>query len=90
MGYFYYQAESLTSWQDFLDAYQKAGATLPSQEELDYSILFAVARLGVMTCQAEAAYLSGITDGLFISLAIGRNAHYHSLIRLSGLREKLL
>ena len=90
LGYFYYMAESLTSWQDFLEAYREAGGTLPSQEELDYSIMFAVARLGVMTCQAEAAYRSGVTDGLFISLAIGRNCHQQSLSRLHALLNKVL
>ena len=90
LGYFYYQAEALASWEEFLDAYAAAGAPLPSKEELDFSILFAVVRLGVMVCQAEMAYKAGIAKGLFISLTFGRNSHNTTLQRLHDLLERIL
>ena len=90
LGYFYYQAEALASWQEFLDAYAAAGAPLPSKEELDFSILFAVVRLGVMVCQAEMAFRAGIAKGLFISLTFGRNSHNTTLQRLHDLLERIL
>ena len=90
LGYFYYQAEALASWQEFLDAYAAAGAPLPSKEELDFSILFAVVRLGVMVCQAEMAYKAGIAKGLYISLTFGRNSHNMTLQRLYDLLERIL
>jgi aminoglycoside phosphotransferase (APT) family kinase protein len=90
LGYFYYQAKSLSSWQEFLDAYHEAGGTLLSTAEIDYSVLFAATRVGVMVCQAEAAYLSGAANGLFMALVPGRNNHNVSLSRLSDLLERVL
>jgi aminoglycoside phosphotransferase (APT) family kinase protein len=90
LGYFYYQAESLASWQEFLDAYAAAGGILPSQEELDYSILFAATRLGVMVDQAGAAFRAGLVGGLFIAVSVGRGCHEMTHARLHDLLEKLL
>lgn len=90
LGYFRYMADALGSWQEFLDAYQQAGGRVFTPEELNYSILFAVTRLGVMVCQAEAAYHAGITDGLFLALTFGRGCHNQSLQRMHAILENLL
>lgn len=90
LGYFYDQAASLTTWQEFLDAYQAAGGSLPSAEELDYSMLFATTRLGVMTCQAEAAYRAGIAGGLFMALTFGRYCHNITLKRMDKILRRVL
>jgi aminoglycoside phosphotransferase (APT) family kinase protein len=90
LGYFYYQAESLCSWQEFLDAYVGAGGTLPSKEELDFSILFAATRLGVMVSQSHIAFRNGVVGGLFMALSIGRCCHEVTLIRLNDLLERIL
>ena len=90
LGYFYYQAEALSSWDEFLDAYQAAGARLPGKAELDYCILYAATRLGVMVCQAAAAYHSGAASGLQAALLASGRMHDISVIRISKLLERIL
>lgn len=90
LGYFHYMAEALGSWPDFLAAYREAGGMEFSQEEIDYSILYSATRLGVMVCQGEAAYSAGITDGVYLALTYGRNAHNQSLSRIKALMDRLL
>ena len=90
LGYFYYQAESLCSWQEFLDAYAGAGGVLPSKEELDFAILFAATRLGVMVVQSHIAFRNGVVGGLFMALSIGRCCHEVTIVRLNDLLERVL
>jgi aminoglycoside phosphotransferase (APT) family kinase protein len=90
LGYFYYQAESLCSWQEFLDAYAGAGAPLPTKEELDFSILFAATRLGVMVVQSHVAFRTGVVGGLFMALSLGRCCYEVTLIRLNDILKRIL
>ncbi|MET0658340.1 MAG: phosphotransferase family protein [Steroidobacteraceae bacterium] len=89
LGYFYFQAESLAPWREFADAYAKAGGFVPTQAQLDYAIVFAATRLGVMVCQSEAAFEAGAfkTAG-----AAASNTGYHetSIQRISGVLERVL
>ena len=90
LGYFHYQAEALGSWQAFVDAYREAGGKNLSQEELDYSTLFAVVRLGVMVCQSYAAFRAGQFTGLGGANATINHMHETSINRMSKLLERML
>ncbi|MET0985655.1 MAG: phosphotransferase family protein [Steroidobacteraceae bacterium] len=89
LGYFYFQAESLGPWREFADAYEKAGGFVPTQAQLDYAILFAATRLGVMVCQSEAAFEAGAFKGP--GAAASNTGFYETTIqRISGVLERVL
>ncbi|HKQ83378.1 MAG TPA: phosphotransferase family protein [Steroidobacteraceae bacterium] len=89
LGYFYFQAESLGPWREFAAAYEKAGGFVPTQAQLDYAILFAATRLGVMVCQSEAGFEAGALKG---AGAAASNTGYHetSIQRIAGVLERVL
>ena len=80
LGYFYFMAEALYSWDEFLDAYGAAGAPVPDAAQLDYNILLATARLGVMTCQVSHLFTSGTQPGVAAAGVVG-GAYYEETIR---------
>lgn len=90
LGYFYYQAEALGSWETFVEAYRDAGGLPLSDEELDYSTLFAVVRLGVMVCQTYAAFRGGQMSGLGGANALINHMHETSINRMSRLLQRVL
>jgi aminoglycoside phosphotransferase (APT) family kinase protein len=89
LGYFYYQAEHLGGWDDFLQAYRQAGGEAPTQEQLDYQVLFATTRLGVMVMQTEAAVASGLLQSLGGAVAC-TGYHDVSVIRMARVLERVL
>jgi len=89
LGYFYFQAEHLGSWEDFMSAYQAAGGFAPTDEQLDYGILFATTRLGVMVCQTEAAFASGSIHGIGAAVAC-TGFHDISVKRIARVLERVI
>lgn len=83
LGYFYYMAEALYSWDEFLKAYQDAGATLPGPEELNYNILFAAVRLGVMVSQAQSIFTSGTVVNAQMAEIVADQFYNETIIRIS-------
>jgi aminoglycoside phosphotransferase (APT) family kinase protein len=59
MGWFFYAATRLGSWQGFLDAYADTGVTLPDRQQLDFYVLWGVVKLAVMNYQLDAGIDSG-------------------------------
>jgi aminoglycoside phosphotransferase (APT) family kinase protein len=90
LGYFYFMAESLGSWDHFLDAYQSEGTPLPDVEQLNYNILFAATRLGVMTGQSDFAVTTGQVKGAQASRGIALQYFNDSINRIYGALEKVL
>jgi aminoglycoside phosphotransferase (APT) family kinase protein len=90
LGYFYDQAVALDSWEAFLDAYREAGGAVPDQRQLDYHILFAATRLGVMTCQSVAEFASGAKPGLAGAVVIGGFFYETTIVRIARALERVL
>lgn len=90
LGYFYDQAQALSSWDHFLEAYGAAGGRVPTQAELDYSVLFAATRLGVMVFQAIAAYRAGVATGLQAALIASNRISDVSVMRIAALLERVM
>jgi aminoglycoside phosphotransferase (APT) family kinase protein len=90
LGYFYDQAEALDSWDAFLDAYAAAGGRVPDQQQLDYAILFAATRLGVMVCQSRGEFTSGADPGLAGAIVIGDTMYEDSVMRINRVLERVL
>lgn len=90
LGYFYDQAIALDSWEAFLDAYAKAGGHVPDQLQLDYAILFAATRLGVMTFQSTHEFVCGAKPGLAGAVVIGSSFHENSVKRITRVLERVL
>jgi aminoglycoside phosphotransferase (APT) family kinase protein len=89
LGYFYFQADHLGSWGQFMGAYQEAGGVMPTDAQLDYSILFATTRLGVMVCQTEAAFAAGAVQGIGGAIAC-TGFHDVSVMRIARILERVL
>ena len=89
LGYFYYQAEHLGGWDDFMQAYKAAGGTEPTAAQLDYQVLFATTRLGVMVMQTEAAVASGLLQSLGGAVACTGD-HDVSVMRMARVLERVL
>jgi len=90
LGYFYDQAVALDSWEAFLDVYAKAGGHVPDQITLDYAILFAATRLGVMTFQSMHEFVCGAKPGLAGAVVIGSSFHENSVKRITRVLERVL
>ena len=90
LGYFYYQAESLGSWEAFLQAYRDAGGASLSDTELDYATLFAVVRLGVMVCQVVTAFRTNQISGLGSANSLINHMHETTINRMSKLLQRVL
>jgi len=59
IGYFYYSAEGVASYDLFLREYAAAGGQLPPQETLDFYILWGQVRLAIMGFQTEIGFQRG-------------------------------
>jgi aminoglycoside phosphotransferase (APT) family kinase protein len=90
LGYFYFQAQALSSWERFLDAYAKAGGSVPDERLLAYQILFAATRLGVMSLQAVAGFMSGENSSLTGAAIVGRNYRERAIERVAGALQRVL
>lgn len=90
LGYFYFMAEDMGSWDQFLQAYQQAGCDVPSESQLNYHILLAATRLGVMACQAEVAFSSGLQTGLSGMAVTSGHFSDRSIERIAGVLDRVL
>ena len=89
LGYFYFMAESLGDWNNFLQAYGKAGMPIPSQKQIDYHILLAATRLGVMVCQSDTAFTSGAETGLVLAPNMASCYYEMTIARMSSILNKV-
>jgi aminoglycoside phosphotransferase (APT) family kinase protein len=86
LGWFYYGAEGICGWHEFLKLYEEAGGFRLDPQCLDFFILLGQTRLAVMILQTE----SGFNEGRFDDLKFGLSgAHYTniSLTRVGALLE---
>ena len=90
LGYFHPMAETLASWSLFLDAYANTGVPMPDEDQINYSILFAATRVGVMTCQVRNAFLMNQETGIAASIGIAGDYYDVAVIRISNALEKIL
>lgn len=90
LGYFYFTAQRLSSWQAFLQAYVAAGMALPEETQLNYNILFAATRVGVMVCQMRAAFDSGAVSGVAAAGLVGGNCYEEVVMRISAALDRIL
>ena len=90
LGYFYFMAKSLGPWQHFLEAYGKAGMTIPDDEQLNYNILLAATRLGVMVCQTAGVFISGAEPGLAGAAVVGGGFYEETIKRVSFALSRVL
>lgn len=90
LGYFHPMAASLSSWEDFLQAYANAGMPIPDQAQLDYNILLAATRLGVMVCQTANVFTSGAEPGLAGAAVIGGGYYEVAILRIASALERVL
>lgn len=89
LGYFYCMAQALSSWEDFLEAYEKEGMTVPDSMQLDYNILLAATRLGTMACQIVGAFTSGIESGIAGAAVVGGNYYELCTKRIADALERV-
>ena len=82
LGYFYFMGCALAPWDVFLDAYEKAGMPVPSEEQMNYSILFAATRLGVMVVQTDHVFKTGAETGLAQANNLGHGYYEETIKRL--------
>jgi aminoglycoside phosphotransferase (APT) family kinase protein len=90
LGYFYFMGRALQPWEDFLQAYGRAGVPIPDEDQLNYNILFAATRLGVMVCQTCSVFTSGAEPGLSGAVNLGGNFYEETIKRISGALDKVL
>jgi aminoglycoside phosphotransferase (APT) family kinase protein len=64
IGWFFFAAQGLTSWEHFLAAYRAAGGTVPPRAQLDFYVLWGVLKLAIMTSQLDAGIDSGRSKDL--------------------------
>ena len=82
LGYFYFMGCALAPWDVFLDAYGKADMPVPSDEQMNYSILFATTRLGVMVVQTDHVFKTGAETGLAPANNLGHGYYEETIKRL--------
>ncbi|MDD5177616.1 MAG: phosphotransferase family protein [Sterolibacterium sp.] len=90
LGYFYTQATALSSWEEFLAAYAKAGMPIPDEEQLNYNILLGATRLGTMICQVTRSFTSGAEPGIAGAVVVGDNYYEEMIRRISGALDRVL
>ena len=90
LGYFYDQAVALDSWEEFLKSYGEAGGIVPDQAQLDYAILFAATRLGVMTCQSMNEFTAGINPALAGAVVVGDLFYETTITRINKALQRVL
>jgi aminoglycoside phosphotransferase (APT) family kinase protein len=88
--YHRYQAEALSSWEDFLDAYVKAGMPRPSEEQLNYNTLLADVRLGVMVCQVKNVFTSGAEPNTATASVLAQLSYEITIDRIARTLDKVL
>jgi aminoglycoside phosphotransferase (APT) family kinase protein len=89
LAFFRYQAESLSSWIDFLQAYGDAGAPVPEEIQLDYNVLLAAVRMGTMICQSLARFNSGGEGGILNADIVGGSLFDISIQRMSEVLQRV-
>lgn len=70
LGYHYYAAEGVSSFEHFLGAYEKAGGIVPSRKELDFYILWGQIRLLVMMYGMPWVFETGRSDDIRFAIAM--------------------
>ena len=90
LGYFYFMGRALCPWEDFLQAYGKAGMPVPDEDQINYSILFAATRLGVMVCQTCHIFTSGAEPGLAGAVNLSGNFYEETIKRISFALDRVL
>lgn len=88
LGYFYYMARALGSWDQFLESYASSGGALPDEEQLNYSILLASTRLGVQCAQAHSAFDAGLA-GIGAARVISNQYVNESILRMSETLDRI-
>ena len=90
LGYSYFMASSLAPWEEYLDAYGRAGAVVPDEEQINYHILLAATRLGVMICQVAGSFVSGADTGVAGAAVVGDNYYEQMIARISFGLDRVL
>lgn len=88
LGFFYYAAESVSSFEHFLRCYVEAGGKRPAPEVLDFYVLWGQLRLAVMGFQVDLGFQRGEFADLRFALA---GVHFlpQSIDRVSRLLQRL-
>ncbi|MFT5131800.1 MAG: aminoglycoside phosphotransferase (APT) family kinase protein [Candidatus Azotimanducaceae bacterium] len=90
LAYFYFQAEALSSWECFIEAYANAGATLPDENQLNYNLILSIARLGVQCAQVTSAFNAGLVTGASAGRVVSNQYFNESVLRLSDALYRVL
>jgi aminoglycoside phosphotransferase (APT) family kinase protein len=90
LGYFHPAAVALGTWQQFLDAYANAGGPLGDEKQLNYSVLLAATRIGVMLCQTQETLYSGTDTGLASAMTIARDYYGLAETRVADALNRVL
>lgn len=64
LGYVYDSVVQMCGWEEFLAAYEKAGARVPSREQVEYYALWGNVWVTVLLMQCGAAFVSGATNNI--------------------------
>lgn len=89
IGYFYYSAEGVASYDLFLREYAAAGGQLPPQETLDFYILWGQVRLAIMGFQTEIGFQKGQFQDIKFGVP-GALMRPHSMNRIGTKLTELL
>jgi aminoglycoside phosphotransferase (APT) family kinase protein len=84
LGYFFFSAEAVASFAQFLDAYARAGGTVPSHDDLRFHIVLGQLRLAVLAAQGANSADCGTAMGIRMGVA-----RLHRRIALSRLGQLL-
>lgn len=87
LGYFYYSAEAVSSFDDVLNHYAAAGGTVPPRAQLDFYILWGQLRLVVMGFKAVANLEAGRFDD--VRYGICRWHRRQGLLRVADLLARV-
>lgn len=87
LGYFYFMAEALGSWEFFLDAFANAGGNLPDEAQLNYAVLLAATRLGVQCAQVDSAFNAGHI-GAGAARIVSHQYVNDSIVRIDGALQR--
>jgi aminoglycoside phosphotransferase (APT) family kinase protein len=83
LAYLRYSADAGSSFAELLAAYEKAGGTVPSTEQLDFYTLWGQLRLAVMGFKAVRGFEEGRFDDVRFGVALGHRRR--GLIRVANL-----
>jgi hypothetical protein len=81
---------ALYSCEKILQSYGEARGIVPDQAQLDYAILFAATRLGVMTCQSMNEFTAGINPALAGAVVVGDLFYETTIIRINKALQRVL